>query len=139
MTRTAETRTTTNATWNIEMTNQPTDLVFIYKAESGLLNKLKDAVHKTFKPETYPCKLCDITYSPVHMRGQWKRFVKDLPYNVEFSYTDLIEAEHPDAELEYPCAVFRHGSDLKLVISADQMNACDSLDELIALVKTSVK
>ena len=120
------------------MTNDQPDLVFIYKAESGLLNKLKDAVHKTFKPETYPCKLCDITYSPVHMRAQWKRFVEQFPLNVEFSYTDLIEAEHPEAGLEYPCACLRQSGDLSALISADQMNTCETIDELISLVKTSL-
>ncbi|MEM7081198.1 MAG: GTPase [Pseudomonadota bacterium] len=115
------------------MASQP-DLVFIYNAESGLLNKLKDAVHKTFSPSTYPCKLCDVTYSPVHMRGQWRRFVNTLPINVEFSYIDLIEAAHPDAQLAYPSAVLRQAGKLEPFISQEEMNRPDTIDELIDLV-----
>lgn len=113
-------------------------LVFIYLAESGLLNKLKDAVHKTFSPKTYPCNLCDITYSPVAMRKQWKRYVANLPIEVEFSYTDLIEKEFPGAKLEYPSACLRHNGMLETVISAGQMNQSNSIDDLIALVNQAL-
>ncbi len=120
------------------MNQKSPDIVFVYKAESGLVNKLKDAVHKTFSPSTYPCILCDVTYSPVHMRAQWRKFVEKLPYNVEFSYTDLIEKAHPEASFDYPCACLRQDGQLSLWLTADQINACDTIDELIALVTATL-
>jgi hypothetical protein len=34
------------------------ELIFVYNADSGILNLLKDAVHKLLKAETYPCSPC---------------------------------------------------------------------------------
>lgn len=121
------------------MTDALPTIVFVYNAESGMLNKLRDAVHKTFSPATYPCKLCDVTYSPVRMRSRWKRFVRELPCNVEFSYTDLIEQAVPGIELDYPCACLRTVDGLYPWLSADQINACDTLDELIELVDSALR
>lgn len=42
-------------------------------------------------------------------------------------------------ELEkYPCACLRQSGDLDLLVSAKQMTACETIDELIELVNTSL-
>jgi len=111
-----------------------TQIVFVYNAESGLLNKLKDAVHKTFKPSTYPCSLCDITYSPVHMYKRWSTFVKTLPVPVEFSYIDLMPKEVQGQPLSYPTALLKHGDQLSVWLSKEQIDGVENLDGLIELV-----
>lgn len=109
-------------------------LVFVYNARSGLLSMLKDAVHKTLSPQTYPCKLCDITYSPVRMRAQWKSFISNLPYAVEFSYPDLIEKEFAPGDRTWPNAWIKYNNQLHPWLSAAQINACTNLQELMDLV-----
>ncbi|NNF16072.1 MAG: hypothetical protein HKN70_04950 [Gammaproteobacteria bacterium] len=109
-------------------------LYFVYNAQSGFLNMLKDAVHKTVSPQTYPCKLCDITYSPVRMRSQWKRFIRELPFAVEFSYVDLV-AEQLDLEnTRFPAAFLKTSEGLQPWLSAAQINEANTLDELMQLV-----
>lgn len=121
------------------MTDTQPVLIFVYLAESGLLNKLKDAVHKTFKPETYPCTLCDITYSPVAMRRQWKEYVRNLPIAVEFSYTDLMEQRFGRQDLTYPCACLYRNGQLETLISAEDMNRSETIDDLVKLVDAALK
>lgn len=36
-------------------------LVFVYAADSGVLNIAKDVIHKLVSSSTYPCHLCAIT------------------------------------------------------------------------------
>lgn len=114
--------------------DSPLVLFFVYNAQSGLLNLLRDAVHKTVSPQTYPCKLCDITYSPVRMRSQWKRFINDLPFAVEFSYVDLVTRQFDLEGTRFPAAFLKTADELQPWLSAAQINAANSLDELMHLV-----
>ena len=52
-----------------------TTLLFVYNADSGKLNALKDAIHKVVKPSTYPCSLCTVTYGNLGMKRTWKTFI----------------------------------------------------------------
>lgn len=117
-----------------ETTSVQRKIVFVYNAQSGLLNKLKDAVHKTFRPSTYPCSLCDITYSPVHMYRRWANFVATLPVPVEFSYIDLMPREVEGRPLSYPVALLQTGDSLSIWLEKGEIDAAKGLDELIALV-----
>jgi len=51
-------------------------LIFVYNADSGLLNAMKDWAHKIVSPETYPCSLCALTYDNLGMRRPWREFIK---------------------------------------------------------------
>jgi len=39
-----------------------TTKIFVYNADSGPINGLKDYFHKIIKPETYECNLCAVTF-----------------------------------------------------------------------------
>jgi hypothetical protein len=47
-------------------------LIFVYNADSGILNAIKDLIHKNVSPETYPCSLCAVTYDNLGMKREWK-------------------------------------------------------------------
>ncbi len=110
-------------------------LMFVYNADSGLINKLKDAVHKSFSPSTYQCSLCDVTYSPIMMRSKWRSFVKSLPYNVEFTYKDIVEKQYDMPDHDFPNAWIRSDGQLQAWLTAKEIGACETLDELIELVR----
>ena len=113
-------------------------LVFVYNANSGLLNLLSDAAHRVFSPKTYPCRLCAITYSFDGMRREWKAFLRTLPLPVEFLHRDELAKKYGVAGIPLP-AVFTHEEDCtELLIPADQINACHSLDELKSLVSKAL-
>ena len=62
-------------------TTKPT-LLFVYNADSGLLNSAKDYVHKIISPKTYECNLCAVTFGNFGIKNEWKRFVDSLNYSV---------------------------------------------------------
>ena len=107
-------------------------LIFVYNADSGVLNALKDAVHKTVSPETYECNLCAITYGSVSMKPEWRKFIRSLPVETEFLHRDEFLEVYGPGEADFP-AIF--GPDRKLLISAEELNKCVSLEELKRLVE----
>lgn len=63
-------------------------IVFVYNADSGLLNEMKDYVHKIVSPASYGCKLCAITYGRIGIKDQWKAFIEQLGIPVRFLHRD---------------------------------------------------
>ena len=63
-------------------------LVFIYNADSGLVNTVKDFWHKALRPSTYQCNLCQTTFGVFGAKKEWKSFIKDLGIESEFLHKD---------------------------------------------------
>ena len=124
-------------------------LVFVYNADSGMLNLVKDIAHKLLSPGTYPCSLCDLTYSAFGERKSWIRFRKSLTVSQQYLHIDEFASEYRGAmsvtqfdAIQYP-AVFRvrdsAGSEdnkLELVATKQQIDACDSQKALKSLVRS---
>ena len=115
-----------------------THLVFVYNAESGLLNTLRDGLHKALRPETYPCSLCALTYGAVSMKRPWAAFVATLPLPVLFRYRDTAQAWlGPNATLPQ---LLRVSDDVAtLLLDAEAIDACEDLTELMARVLAAVE
>ncbi len=127
----------------------PGHLVFVYNADSGMLNLVKDIAHKLLSPATYPCSLCDLTYSAFGERKSWVRFRKALPVSQEYLHIDEFVSQYRGAlsvaqlgTTQYP-AVFRfhdsvesEGSALELVATKQQIDACESQKALKSLVRS---
>lgn len=43
------------------------ELLFVYNADSSLFAQAKDYLHKTVSPDTYQCRLCQLTYPGMSM------------------------------------------------------------------------
>lgn len=108
-------------------------LVFVYNADSGLLNFFIDAAHKLFSPSTYPCNLCALTYTPSGL-PRWRRFVKTLPLPVEFLHKDELAEQYGKTNADLPAAFLWDGHHLQPWLPAEEMDNFQSLDELITAV-----
>ncbi|MGY6551121.1 MAG: hypothetical protein ACXIT4_04405 [Erythrobacter sp.] len=110
-------------------------LILVYNADSGLLNMLKDGLHKLIRPQTYPCSLCSLTYGPVAMRGEWRRYLASLPLAKTFHHRDDFAEAFPQERIALPAILLaRPDAALKLLISADELDALDRLETLMALL-----
>jgi len=109
-------------------------LVFVYNADSGLFNTLTDMAHKMFSPDTYACKLCQITYGNFHMRQEWKDFIESLDIPMEFLHRDELADSYGFSDLPLPAILQREGQSLKTLIDAAAINACESIDDLKTLL-----
>jgi len=114
-------------------------LLFVYNADAGFFNTLTDYAHKVLSPKTYPCQLCAITYGNLGMNKDWKRFVSGLPYPVEFLHRDELFKKYHISEGAFPCAYFRDGGTISLLIKKQDIDKCQSVDELKELVKESLQ
>jgi hypothetical protein len=113
-------------------------LLFVYNADSGLLNFVLDAAHKLFSPSTYPCNLCALTYSFSGL-PRWRRFVKTLPWPVEFIHRDELAEQYNSVDFPLPTALLWDGHSLQAWIAAEEMNAIQTLDALMAVVEHRAK
>lgn len=112
-----------------------TTLVFVYNADSGLFNTLTDMAHKVFSPQTYECNLCAITYGNFGIRAEWKEFLETLDCELEFLHRDELSKQYSITEAALPAVFRKEGERLVPWITAQEINACSSLDELKNLIR----
>jgi hypothetical protein len=116
-----------------------TALLFVYNADSGLLNSVRDQVHKTVSPSTYRCNLCALTYGGLGMRRSWARFTADLDLRVEFLHRDELSHQYGIDDVELPTLLLWDGGEASLLIPAEEMNDIPTLDELMSRVEILVR
>ena len=111
------------------------NIIFVYNADSGLFNGIKDLIHKNFSAATYPCSLCAVTYNNLGMRGEWRQFIRSLNREVEFLHRDELADQYGIQNVPLPAA-FRKGVDTgpELWLNAEQMNSCKSLEDLQQMI-----
>lgn len=112
-------------------------LIFVYNADSGFINEMKDYVHKIVSPSTYGCNLCAITYGNTGIKDEWSSFVDDLGIPVKFLHKD----EFYETFIEkgsFPCVFLENSNKLDLFISSDEINNCRTLEELMSFVSLKV-
>lgn len=104
-------------------------IIFVYNADSGLFNTLTDIAHKIFSPETYSCNLCGITYGNFKIREEWKTYLDSLSIGCEFLHRDeAITAMGLKEDL--PVILARHGEEYSVLLSASEINQCETIGDL---------
>jgi hypothetical protein len=117
------------------MTNPHHRLILVYNANGGVLNGLRDSVWKAFRPSTYPCSLCALTYGWVSMHGPWRQFLDGLPQAKVFHHKDDFAAAFPGLTVALPAILLASADGApQVLVSAAELDALPDLDALIALV-----
>ena len=119
-----------------EITSQ--ELIFIYNAKSGLVNELVDFAHKIISPQTYECNLCAITYGAFTMEKRWANYIHELPVKSVFTYKDKLVSEELK-KTKLPSIFIRDGEKLNELISANEINNINDLEDLIRVLNTRLK
>jgi hypothetical protein len=109
-------------------------LIFVYNADSGVVNLVKDFWKKILRPSSYECNLCMQTFGAFSMKKDWRSFINSLNINTEFLHRDEFEKKYHIKDAKYPSAYILEDGRLTLLISEDEMNAIKSLDEMEVLV-----
>ena len=105
-------------------------LVFVYNADSGLFNTLSDMAHKLLFPQSYSCRLCALTHGVFSMHRQWCEFLSHLDYELEFLHRDEFSQRYPGQDLDLPAILKKVDNGLQVVISTQELQSIDSLDQL---------
>jgi len=109
-------------------------LILVYNADNGLFNAVTDTVHKIFSPSTYACSLCRFTYGIRGMIKAWSDYLESLDHSIEFLHRDEFRQCFGDAEVLLPMIMLQDGDQLDIVLSADEINGCSDLEDLISKV-----
>jgi len=120
-------------------------LIFVYNADSGLIEALMHAVHKQFFPSTYPCSLCALTYGAVSMKGEWKRFWQALDLDVVFHHRDDFTQSFPTLgtggvrEVALPSILISEaGEEPRVLLSNTQLDGMADVQDLMASLKAAL-
>ena len=113
-------------------------LIFIYNADSGVINLVKDFWKKALRPSSYECNLCMQTFGTFSIKKDWKLFINNLNVDTEFLHRDEFEKKYHLKDVKYPSAYIYENRNLRLLISDDEMNAVKSLDEMEVLVLSKI-
>lgn len=108
-------------------------LIFVYNADSGLANTIKDIGQKLFAPQSYGCLLCSLTHGTFRENPEWKSFRQKAGAEMLFLHRDEFERQY-DIQVEYP-VILKEGDSLEVAVSKEQMAAFATLDDLIAAVR----
>ena len=118
-------------------------LLFVYNADSGLLNMLMHWTHKIVSPSTYNCQLCALTYSNSGMRKEWQAFITSLSLESVFFHRDEFIKQYPSLkDTPLPCVLIEKKSDppaIRLLLGAEALNKQKTLDQLIQTCTQLIK
>ncbi|MFX1504444.1 MAG: hypothetical protein ACFFDH_26035 [Promethearchaeota archaeon] len=120
-------------------------LIFVYNADSGVFNVVKDFWKKILRPSSYPCNLCSVTFGTFGIKKEWKNFVntpkefsKNENIEFEFLHKDEFNDKYDVSDAKFPSAYILDNTGIKLFIKKDEMNRVQSIDELKKLVNTKI-
>jgi len=115
-------------------------LHFVYNVDATLGALLRDFVHRIRDPETYPCRLCDLTYGRFIKKASYRRFVAGLPVRARFHLRGSFRQRFPEYRNEPVPAVFVEESPgvLRTLISADDLRGVADLEALETLLASRV-
>lgn len=107
------------------------EVILVYNAWGGLYPGLVDLVHKEVFPKSYPCNLCYQTFGTFSMKEEWKQFLENLPYQVTELHKDQFNRQYKPDDTKLPIILLRHGNEVQVLLSAEELNQFHSLDALM--------
>ncbi|MBY9012633.1 MAG: hypothetical protein KGD70_09695 [Candidatus Lokiarchaeota archaeon] len=119
--------------------NNDDKLIFIWNADSGIINTVKDFWHKALRPSTYQCNLCQTTFGTFGAKKEWKSFINDLGIDSEFLHKDEFLEKYDVKDAKYPSAYILKNGNLILLISQKEMDSVETLEEMEELVSSKIK
>lgn len=111
------------------------ELIFVYNADSSLFSQIKDLIHKSVSPKTYPCRLCSLTFGFFSQKEEWSEFINSLKVKTQFLHKDEFLRMFPKLKSnDFPAVFLNTGKYLTLVISKEEIERQNNLDDLMKLV-----
>ena len=118
----------------------PNTLLFIYNSDSSRLPGLKDYTAGTPAAfRTGNCALSAITHSPVGMKKEWKRFIRDLAIPSRFLNRNEFFSEFGHCQTTFPAVLLQKETELAILVNAEELNRCRSLNDIISLLEQHLR
>src|SRR5690606_30777946 len=95
-----------------------------------------------FSPSTYNCNLCDITFGLVAENKVWKKFREKSDIQMTFLHKDEFAKTYASKfghKFTFPIVLFEGNDGLEIFISTEELNALETSQELIDIIKGRTK
>ncbi|MEN8787281.1 MAG: GTPase [Flavobacteriales bacterium] len=112
-------------------------IIFVYNANSDIVNSAIDFAHKIIQPSSYKCNLCKLTHGNFKEKNSWKTFRKNKKATLLFYHIDEFEVIYPKAK-SYPIVFKNSNNGLLELISTEVLNKITKTEELIYLVENNI-
>jgi hypothetical protein len=113
-------------------------LLIVDNTDSGVLPPFKDFSAGTAAASGAGTRtISTMTHSPVGMKKEWKRFLKDLEIpsrTLERSeFTSEFGSGHP--KMTFPVVLIQTGTELAVLLSTEELSRCRDLHDLILILR----
>ena len=109
------------------------NIILVYNADSGILNGVKDMVHRELSPNTYECNLCTLTYGYIGPVKEWQKFTQSIKGDMKFLHRDEFRQKFPsEAHRALPAIFFQEGSTISQVVDKATINSFKDVQQLIS-------
>lgn len=109
-------------------------IIFVYNADSGVVNVALDIAHKLISPSTYNCRLCQMTNGVLKEKQVWKDFRAGATEELLFLHRDEYEKQF-EKRFTYPVILKKVGDDLAVLVTHQEMKKMSDVIELIDRLK----
>jgi hypothetical protein len=110
-------------------------LIFVHNTDSGIIPSIKSRFQKIASSSTHKCKLYTLIHNKLFVKRVWKNFLDNLSYHKVFFHRKEFKKAHPEyAYLELPSILLKNNSEIKVLITAQEINAIENIDDLIGLI-----
>ncbi len=113
-------------------------LVFVYNANAGIKSGLLDIAHKILNPDTYDCRLCELTFGTFREKSIWKKFRRDQKIEMEFLHKDEFLKTYASKFMPayaFPVILEQTAHDLDLFMGANELNTLTETRDLIETIQ----
>ncbi len=115
--------------------NQKKNKIYIvYNADQSLSGFLLNWLNRIIFPNTYNCNLTKLTHDKFGLKKEWQDFIRSLNHETEILYRNDFLRQFPLPDPEFP-TIFTYNNSLKILVDHNQINALNSLPELIKIIK----
>ena len=110
-------------------------LLFVSNSNSGVLPQIKNYSDHSLASRGDGCHLSALTYSPVGMKKEWKRFIREQKLPSRVLDREEFRAEFGSIAMTFPVVLVRTHRGLSILISTEELNRCRSLEDLMDLLR----
>ena len=117
-------------------------IIFVYNANSGVVNSWLAMAHKIVSPATYECDLCSLTHGSFSEKRIWKKFRDTAHIDMEFYHKDEFLKKFKSKWLPkyaFPIILIVDDKGMHPLINAREFKEIDSVELLISKIKSFVE
>jgi hypothetical protein len=114
---------------------QEETILFVCNSDSGVLPEIKNYSSVTATSRADICNLSAIIYSPLGMKKEWKRFIREQKITSRVLDRNEFRAEFGPGITTFPAVLIRSGKGLAVLVSTDELNRCRELEDLIGFLQ----